>query len=703
MRRLRVSTEVPAEASRRVCGIAGFLGGGFSAERALAELAAMTAALRHRGPDDEGFWVDAQAAVALGHRRLAIIDLSPLGAQPMRSASRRFCLTFNGEIYNYRALRAELAGRGMRFCSTSDTEVLLAAIEEWGLPRALERSRGMFAFALWDAAERVLWLARDRFGEKPLYYGQIGNVFLFGSELKALRAHGGWRGEIDRHALALLLHHQYIPAPHSIFRGIRKLLPGCALAVRAQDRGFELEEVRYFEPASIAAGGPLEGSEEELVEQVDAALTESVRLQMVADVPVGAFLSGGIDSSLIVAQMQRASSQPVRTFSIGFEEAQFDETPYAREVAARLGTRHTELRVTPADALEVIPRLPAIYDEPFADSSQIPTALVSSLARREVTVSLSGDGGDELFGGYPRYLEVADRWRRLQGPAGTWRRALARTVTRLPAGVLSPLVPPLKFAGRVRSRSAQRIKERAYGWTAESFSDLYDVMTSCWQSADRFVIGAPRERAAGARQGASYVGLGDVPLAHMMNADTRCYLPDDILVKVDRAAMAVSLETRVPLLDVEVARSAWRIPASLHMRDGRGKWVLRRLLERHLPRSLFERPKSGFAMPVAQWLRGELREWAEAQLDPARLRREGDLLAAEIRRRWQQHGRGTADWAPHLWTVLMFQAWLEDFGRREDRDVAGHARMGMPPGRSGEARLLQPTSFVSRRGAAPAG
>ena len=425
-----------------MCGIAGFLGGGFAAESALGELAAMGAALRHRGPDDQGFWVDAQASVALGHRRLSIIDLSPLGAQPMRSASGRFTVTFNGEIYNFRALRAELAARGVRFRGGSDTEVLLAAIEEWGLLQTLERSRGMFAFGLWDAAERVLWLVRDRFGEKPLYYGQLGGAFVFGSELKALRAHSLWRGEIDREALALLLRYQYIPAPHSVFRGIHKLMPGCALAVRAQGGGFHLEEVRWFEPALIAASGPPWPREEELLEQVSAALAESVRLQMVADVPVGAFLSGGIDSSLVVAEMQRASAQPVRTFSIGFEEASFDETPYAREVAAHLGTRHTELRVAPRDALQVIPRLPQLYDEPFADSSQIPTALVSSLARGEVTVSLSGDGGDELFGGYLRYLEVPDRWRRLQRPSGMWMRALARTVTSLPAGALSPLVPP---------------------------------------------------------------------------------------------------------------------------------------------------------------------------------------------------------------------------------------------------------------------
>ena len=625
----------------------------------------MAAALHHRGPDAQGYWVDSDAGVGLCHRRLSIVDLSPLGAQPMRSPSGRFSITFNGELYNHRALRAELAARGVRFRGGSDTEVLLAAIEEWGLVRALERSRGMFAFGLWDAAERVLWLVRDRFGEKPLYYGESGNVFLFGSELKALRAHSRWRGEIDRDALALLLRYVCIPAPHSIFQGIRKLMPGCALAVRARDRGFRLEEVRYFQPAAVPASDSPTPDAEELVEEVGAALAEAVRLQMVADVPVGAFLSGGIDSSLVVAEMQRASSQPVRTFSIGFAEEEFDETPYAREVAAHLGTRHTELRVTPGDALAVIPRLPAIYDEPFADASQIPTALVSALARRDVTVSLSGDGGDELFGGYQRYLLIADRWRRLQRPSGVWMRTLGRAVTHMPMGMLAPLVPPLRVATRGRSRSALRIKERAHSWTASSVGDLYDVMTSCWQRTDRLVIGASMHGVV------PHTGAGgDDPLALMMRADIRRYLPDDILVKVDRAAMAVSLETRVPLLDLEVARAAWRIPTAVHLRDGRGKWVLRRLLERHLPRPLFERPKSGFAMPVARWLRGELRAWAEAQLDPARLRREGFLLAPEVERRWRQHVSGQADWAPHLWTVLMFQAWLEEFAQRATAEHA---------------------------------
>jgi asparagine synthase (glutamine-hydrolysing) len=666
-----------------VCGIAGFLGGDLTAERAREELEAMAAALRHRGPDGEGFWLDPGAAVALCHRRLSIVELSPLGAQPMRSASGRFTLTFNGEIYNFRALRSELSARGACFRGGSDTEVLLAAIEAWGVAEALARSRGMFAFGLWDAAERMLWLARDRFGEKPLYYGQIGNAFLFGSELKALRAHGLWRGEIDRQALSLLLHHQCIPAPWSVFRGIHKLMPGCALCVRAAPGGFRLEERRYFQPEPIAVSERSAPQEEALIEQVGAALADSVRLQMVADVPVGAFLSGGIDSSLVVAEMQRASSQPVRTFSIGFCEPEFDEAPHARRVADHLGTRHTELRVTPREALDVIPQLPSIYDEPFADASQIPTVLVSRLARSEVTVSLSGDGGDELFGGYLRYLEASERWRRLRRPSGLWMRALAHIVMQLPVGVLSLLVPPLRLASRGRTRSAQRMKERAHCFTAGCFADFYDAMTAGWQPAHHFVLGASATAGSAARRHAARALSGADPLAHMMHEDTLRYLPDDILVKVDRAAMAVSLETRVPLLDVEVARAAWRIPTATHMRDGRGKWVLRRLLERHLPRALFDRPKTGFAVPIEKWLRGELRGWAEALLDPARLRSEGYFRVPEIERRWQQHARGTADWSGHLWAVLMFQAWLEDFGRHAaaPRPAAASARQsaGAPP------------------------
>jgi asparagine synthase (glutamine-hydrolysing) len=652
-----------------MCGIAGFWGGELSAERSYEELTAMASALAHRGPDAEGFWVDAEAGIGLCHRRLSILELSPLGAQPMRSPSGRFTLTFNGEIYNFRALRAELAGRGLRFRGGSDTEVLLAAIETWGLVSALERSRGMFAFALWDQAERTLWLARDRFGEKPLYYGQPGAAFLFGSELKALRAHSLWRGEIDRDALALLLREQYIPAPHSVFRGVSKLMPGCALKVRRLAGALRVEERRFFEPAALAAGSPGAPPEPQAhIEAVSAALAEAVRLQMVADVPVGAFLSGGIDSSLVVAEMQRASSRPVRTFSIGFADGRYDETAHARAVAQRLGTEHTELRVTPADALEVIPELPAMYDEPFADSSQIPTALVCRLARQAVTVALSGDGGDELFGGYSRYLRIPERWQRMRSPSGRCVGALARVAARVPRGALEPFMPPLRLLSGGRPRTAERIKERACAWSAGSFPELYDAMTAFWQPAERFVIGAsPRP----ARRATDRALCGPDPLAHMMNADTRVYLPDDILVKVDRAAMAVSLETRVPLLDVEVARAAWRTPAAVHLLDGRGKWVLRRLLERHLPRGLFERPKSGFAIPLASWLRGELREWAASMVEPARLEREGYFPAAEIDRRWRQHLSGVADWSTHLWPVLMFETWLEELGReaRERRPV----------------------------------
>lgn len=644
-----------------MCGIAGFLGGGFSAEHSRKELAAMAAALRHRGPDDEGYWLDDSAAVALCHRRLSIIDLSPLGAQPMRSASGRFTLTFNGEIYNFRELRAELAGRGARFRGGSDTEVLLAAVEQWGLSGALERSRGMFALGLWDAAERELWLARDRFGEKPLYYGRFGSAFLFGSELKALRAHSLWRGEVDRDALSLLLHHLFIPAPRSVFRDVRKVMPGSALKVRPRGADFHVEEVRYWEPAAIAASeSPPAAEQRQLIERVAAAIADAVRLQMVADVPVGGFLSGGIDSSLIVAEMQRASSQPVRTFSIGFEDREFDEAPHARKIAERLGTRHTELRVTARDALDVIPRLPAMYDEPFADASQIPTSLVCALARRDVTVALSGDAGDELFGGYLRYREAADRWRRLQRPSGAWKRGAARALARLPAGFLAPVSPAFRIASGGRVRSAQRLKERARTWTAGTFPELYDTMTSFWQRDAGVVIGASD---AYVRAESDFTGAD--PLAHMMYTDTRRYLTDDILAKVDRAAMAVSLETRVPLLDVAVAQAAWAIPTSMHTRDGRGKWVLRQLLERHIPRSLFDRPKRGFAIPIGAWLRAELRDWAEALLDPARLRREGYLSAPAIEARWRQHLRGQSDWSSHLWAVLMFQSWLEGSASRQ--------------------------------------
>ncbi len=672
----------------------------------------MAASLAHRGPDGEGLWLEPDAGIAFCHRRLSIVDLSPLGAQPMRSASGRFIITFNGEIYNYRQLRTELSGYGHSFRGGSDTEVLLAALEHWGVHGALQRCRGMLAFGLWDDTERVLWLARDRFGEKPLYFGEFagssGRTLVFASELKALRRHSAWKAEVDRDALALFLRRDFIPAPHTIFGGVRKLRPGCTLRIHAGADGvLRVEEREYWQPAHIApasrmgagarTGAGESPSEAEALANVNAALEESIRLQMVADVPVGAFLSGGIDSSLVVALMQRASSQPVRTFSIGFEEEQFNEAPFARRVANHLGTRHTELIVTSKDALDVIPRLARIYDEPFADSSQIPTFLVSSLARRDVTVALSGDAGDELFGGYSRYMEVRDRWRYLQRAPASLRSFAARTLESIPAWALGPATAPLRVLSRLRGRqqTPDRIQERAHAWGARSLPELYDAMTSYWQPSSRLVLGVGAEWGDGGDGGGTSPGAGEggdaggtgpgageggeagggvggsadsvgaSALAHMMYSDTRRYLPDDILVKVDRAAMAVSLETRVPLLDPEVARAAWSIPASIHLKDGRGKWVLRTLLERHVPREMFDRPKTGFAVPVDRWLRHELRDWAAGLLDPARLRREGYFAPGVIERRWRQHLKGQTNWSAHLWGVLMFQAWLEDFQRAD--------------------------------------
>ena len=651
-----------------MCGIGGFLEtGGASADKMRAHLLAMAKALAHRGPDDEGVWLDPVAGIGLCHRRLSILDLSPLGHQPMASPSGRFTISYNGEIYNHAELRRELEGFGHAFRGSSDTEVLLASIEQWGVAGALTRSRGMFAFGLWDAAERVLWLARDRFGEKPLYYGEFpvgsGAALVFGSELKALRLHEAWNVDIDRNALALYLRHNFVPAPHTIFSQVRKVRPGCALRIHAEHGALAISEHEYWQPSVIAAESskPSGHDTDAHLEAVHEALAEAIRLQMVADVPVGAFLSGGIDSSLVVAMMQRASSRPVRTFTIGFAEQEFDEAPFARRVAQHLGTQHTELIVTPRETMAIIPDLPRVYDEPFADSSQIPTSLVCRLARKDVTVALSGDAGDELFGGYSRYPETRDRWRAMQRTPAALRGA-ARALGMTPDWALGTVTAPLRAISRLRGRPqvAERIQERSFTWDARSFPELYEVMTSYWQPADRFVIGASRTPRAAAGTGTHADGVE--PLAHMMYVDTRRYLPDDILAKVDRAAMAASLETRVPLLDPGVAQAAWRIPGSVHMRDGKGKWVLRELLHRHVPRELFDRPKKGFGVPIGRWLRADLKGWASDLLDPARMRRDGYFAVPPIMRRWQQHQKSEMNWSEQLWGVLMFQSWLENFG-----------------------------------------
>lgn len=645
-----------------MCGLAGFLdpSARVSRDEFGGVVKRMADTLVHRGPDDGGTWVDAAAGIALGHRRLSIVDLSQEGHQPMASASGRYRIAFNGEIYNHADLRAELAALGFAFRGHSDTEVMLAAFEAWGIEPALRRFIGMFAFALWDGAERRLYLARDRLGEKPLYYGSFGRAFVFASELKALRAHPDWHAEIDRDALTLYLRHSYIPAPYSIYKGIRKLAPGHLLWVGAN--GAE-GKVAYWPAKAVAeqaCAHPWDGGEAEAAAELERLLLVAVKRQMVADVPLGAMLSGGIDSSAVVALMQAQSDRPVRTFTIGFNEQEYNEATHAKAVARHLGTDHRELYVTPDEARAVIPRLPAMYDEPFSDASQIPTFLVSRLARRDVTVSLSGDGGDELFGGYPRYFWGRSIWRNLGWlPAGL-RRAAARALT-VPApgrweALFRTLAPVLPARLRVRN-PGDKVHKLAELLKLESGEAVYRQLVSHWTHPAQLVTGASEPPTAFSDP-ALWARLPDFA-ARMMYLDAACYLPDDILTKVDRASMAVSLEVRVPLLDHNVVEFAWRVPSSMKMRDGQGKWLLRQVLYRYVPPALIERPKMGFSVPIDLWLRGPLRDWAEALLDEARLKREEFFDPRPIRRKWEQHLSGRHDWQYHLWDVLMFQAWRE--------------------------------------------
>ena len=647
-----------------MCGIAGiYRPGGVNRAEFENELRSMADALLHRGPDDGGIWTDAAAGIGFGHRRLSIVDLSPLGRQPMRSAGGRYWITFNGEIYNYRQLKDELIAHGHVFRSTSDTEVLLAAVEQWGIQAALKRFIGMFAFGLWDQVERRLFLARDRFGEKPLYYAVSGGSVVFGSELKAIRRAEGWNGRIDRTALSCFIRLGFITAPRSIFENVRKVLPGHVLSVASLGQGLEIRETAYWDPVSEASATQRvqpSPSDSEAADQVEHALSRSIGRQMVADVPVGAFLSGGVDSSLTVALMQQLSSRPIKTFSIGFEDERYNEAPYAREAARHLGTDHTELVVTAADLLGVVGELPRIYDEPFADSSAIPTYLVSRLARSQVTVSLSGDAADELFGGYGRYPETVDRWRRMSGGWGTLRRQFSHHVLDMPRDDLRRLLAPLAMMRGQRGDAwTEMVRDRSARWAGNDLRELYqNLLSICRLPGDAMLGGNPGD--------SCFAGLERIsesidPIRQLMLIDVGNYLPDDILVKVDRAAMAVSLETRVPFLDPEVAMLAWSLPTSIHFQDGRGKWVLREILSRHVPREIFERPKRGFAVPMAGWLREELRDWAQSLLDPANLKRTGLLDHEFVGRRWDAHRAGSADWSFSLWPILTFQAWLEEW------------------------------------------
>ena len=664
-----------------MCGIVGLLDPEPRfAPAALAEVVGrMADTLHHRGPDSSGVWTDPAGGVALGHRRLAIIDLSPNGHQPMVSAQGRYCLVFGGEIYNHPALRRELLSAGAQLRGHSDTEVLLAAIETWGLGAALEAVVGMFAFALWDRRSRVLSLARDHLGQKPLFFGRIGSTFAFASELKAFSAHPDFRAEVNRDALALFLRHQYVPAPHTIWRDVFKLPAASRLSVPLAEGSLADVDLlarieRHWclrtvaERGRDAAAGLTEAA---ALERLDQLLNEAVRDCMVADVPIGAFLSGGVDSSLVVALMQRHTARPVKTFTIGFREAEFDEARHARDVARRLGTEHTELYLTAQQARAVIPELPEIFDEPLSDPSQIPTFHVARLARGQVTACLSGDGGDEVFGGYGRYL-VADRLRRR---AHSVPRALRHA-----AGALAHALPVAAwdvFLRLARSPapsglhghwSGDRVHKLATLLRIDDPDQLYRALVSAVHEPCALVVDAhePQTAFTDPAQRPQLTEYAE----RMMYFDALTYLPENILTKVDRASMAVSLEARAPFLDHRVVEFGWQLPLEAKLHAGQGKRLLRQLFSRYLPGELAERPKQGFAIPLAEWLRGPLRDWAEALLDERRLADEGFLHADPIRRRWQEHLRGSRNWSSLIWNVLMFQAWHE-------RWVAGGAIRGL--------------------------
>lgn len=645
-----------------MCGIAGYFrrGDNTSGHDDFEVLKRMAGAIASRGPDDAGFWhVDSE--IGLAHRRLSILDLSPAGHQPMSSVSGRYVTSFNGEIYNHLELRTQLKNTNWR--GHSDTETLLSALEEWGIEVALRKFIGMFAFAVWDRETRQLALARDRIGEKPLYYGWQGsgegNVFLFGSELKAIKAHPAFSAEINRDALCLLMRHNYIPAPHSIYRGIYKLQPGSILSVSLG----QCEPVvqNYWSLVDVAVTGNrhgFAGHPEQAIDELDGLLKSAVSQQMMADVPLGAFLSGGVDSSTIVALMQAQSNRPVKTFTIGFNEASYNEAVHAKAVACHLGTDHAELYVSPGQALDVIPNLPQIYCEPFADSSQIPTFLVSQLARRKVTVSLSGDAGDELFAGYNRYVLAQNLWGKVSRIPLRVRSLAAAGIRGIsPAGwdkLLGPLISFLR-APLHQANIGDKLHKGAGVLGTRTIDELYLGLVSHWEPSGLVIGGNEPE---------TYLRGNPLRLAElddaqrMMAMDAVTYLPDDILCKVDRAAMAVSLETRVPFLDHRVVEFAWSIPHAMKMRGGIGKWILRQVLYRYVPSGLIERPKMGFGVPIGHWLRGPLKDWAEALLDEGRLRREGYFNPAVIRKCWAEHLHGKRNWEHHLWGVLMFQAWL---------------------------------------------
>jgi asparagine synthase (glutamine-hydrolysing) len=666
-----------------MCGIAGYFKD--SELPGLEETALkMASAINYRGPDDGGAWAEEAVGLALGHRRLAIVDLSSAGHQPMHSVSGRWVIVFNGEIYNHIALREELNvdGAVTSWLGHSDTETLLAAIVHWGIEATLKRCVGMFAFALWDRESQTLTLVRDRFGEKPLFYGWVGKgqdrAFVFGSELKALKAYPGFDAAVSRESLAQYLRFMYVPAPRSIYTGIFKLEPGCLLTIkRRPPSSAPAQPIRpgqvfgnvslkcWWSLASAVSSGAANQIKDnvEALQQLEDKLAEAVSIQSLADVPLGAFLSGGVDSSTIVALMQQQTSRPVQTFTVGFDEAGFDESPYARAVAAHLGTDHHEMRVNAQMAQDVIATLPEMYDEPFADSSQIPTHLVCRAARQHVTVALSGDAGDELFGGYNRYFWGPRIWNRLGVLPAPARKLLGSVFASLPVSAWNAMGSPFLGNGNGVVRlgdKAHKLADRLSN--VNGMDELYRSLVSEWTDPASLVLG---ENGTSVTEPLS---LLDDPLAlpnmeqplPMMYRDSMTYLPDDILCKVDRAAMACSLETRVPFLDHRVVELAWLLPLNMKVRGNTGKWALRQVLYKYVPKELIERPKAGFSIPIGQWLRGPLRNWAESLISEQRLQSEGYFRSAPIRQAWVEHLNGRRDNTAKLWAVLMFQAWLEN-------------------------------------------
>ncbi len=651
-----------------MCGILGFVPATGKRETDLEGLCErMGMEMRHRGPDDSGVWIDRQIGLALGHRRLSIVDLSAAGRQPMMSANGRYVIVLNGEIYNFGELRKLLESSGYPFHGHSDTEVALATFERFGWEAALERFVGMFALALWDREERTLWLARDRVGEKPLYYATVNGTFLFASDLAALRRFPGWSPDIDRDSLGLMMRHFYVPAPRTIYQDVYKLSAGGWLRISLDGAGLALTPGRYWDASEVATDAAQNQRALEpalAVDQLDMLLRKTICDKMITDVPLGAFLSGGIDSSTIVALMQVESMKPVRTFSIGFEEAGYDEAVEAQRVAQHLGTSHTELYVSASEAQAVIPRLPDLYSEPFADSSQIPTYLVSALARQQVTVALSGDGGDELFGGYNRYHLGQRIWRRSARVPLSLRETVSSLARRLPEARIEQFFDQLRpmFPERWRHKQiGRKVQKLAALLSIPDEMEVYKSLISMWPEPSALVLGSSNVDLVDQLRGRT----GGMPTftERMMLLDFLTYLPDDILTKVDRASMGESLEVRVPFLDHRVAEHAWRMPLELKVRRGEGKWILKKVLERYVPRTLFERPKMGFGVPIGAWLRGPLRDWAETLLDSSRIAREGYFRATVVERHWRAHLEQRADNAHRLWPVLMFQAWLERYER----------------------------------------